>query len=837
MLFPPLFRNACFSRAKLEGVRLKIGKRLQVPVNSNDRKTIITPPLLAFWITSFLCLGITLLVYSTHLNPGLPILLGGLLTIFWSGFRLIKGTGPYYHWGLDILLLLTGWATLSATQTLDVYLSQRSLATLFGGTGFVLGAACAIHTARQWRATAHAFILFITVTCLLAWPAALQTAIETGTIPAVCGTFNNPDPFSVLPLLALCLGCGLLEKTNRLWTTLLLTELGILFVTILGTGCRAAMVGAGVAIIVSFAILLTKRRSELQKTRYLLGFPLIIILALLPLSNFAMHGTDKVTKTLTTDMMASEAVRFEVARHVWKAVLKKPLFGSGPGAFGLSYQAVRPDDHENYYVNIAHNDHIEAAVELGVIGFALWITVWGAALYKTNRGVREGRRPAAAAGALAAILAGFVFALFNFIVVERPAFWAQLFILGLALSLPSRRQSQNEHPLGRWLLTGLLLLLACWATIFGTKSLKAESLAVEAQAAGAELRFEDALLLWTQAVELQPDRTTLRQNRADAAQRLAILNGTEDPSPEALEQLERALESSPASISALVGLAELKIRAREFESAEELLRQADKAAPGSRLINEKRLAIALESGDFLTASKLLRSSRTQSKDKSKALVETLIALELKTPGEGAELMRSWLVTDESINQDLYVTVLLQAQKRGLTQVSQSFLRMKTALDPDDLCSQLALTQLNGLENGPEEIFQRTTELLESPGASESPCYDEELTRWIQLGLELDERSKVHQRLSHVLEKDSNKSWVRIELSKLEQSENQMDKARALLREGLDKNPHDLDLNLALAELYEASGTQNIALNYYREVQKIDPKNRRAAAKIKELLAK
>lgn len=809
--------------------------RSRMSADPNKDPKLLTLPVLALWVTGFLCLGITLAVYSTHLNPGLPIRLGGLLTIFWAGFRILKGAGPYYHWCLDALIVFVLWAAISTTQSLDAYLSERSLATLCGGTGFTLAVVCAIQTARQWRATAYAFVGFISVTSLCAWPAAIEAAIKTGMVPPISGTFNNPDAFSVLPMLALCLSFGLLERTKKAWTALLLLQVGILSVTILGTGCRSAMLGSGIAALVFFGLLFTKRRSELQKTRLLLGFPLLIILALLPLSNFAMHGKDKVTKTLTSNTLGSESVRFEVAKNGWKAVARRPLLGSGPGAFGLSYQSIRPADHEDDYINIAHNDHIEAAVELGVPGFFLWAMVWSGAVHKTYQSVRKGRRPVEAAGVLAAVVAGLVFAFFNFIVAERPAFWTELFVLGLALSFPSRRLARRDHPLGRGLLTGCLLLLAIWSTQFGTNSLRAETLIIEAQAANSQLQFEKAASLWDQAVALQPSRAALRQSRAEAAQRLALLEGTEDPSPEAIRQVKEALKTSPVNTGVLVQLAELESRARNFDVAQALLERAEAAAPGSRLVDSKRLAVAMESNDLLTAAKTLKRMGDRAGNTQKPLTETLIALELATPGQGAKTLKPWLLEGSAQNEKLFDSVIASVKKRNLNEAARSFLVMKIGLDPEALCPRLELAQIEGLDTGPAGEFKALQALLDEAEPTSDDCFQDLLKRWTVLGRSLEKNDVVLRRLSETLEVDGRMSWARIELSNIYQSEGNMNEAQALLKEGLDLNRNDLSLNLASAKLYEARGSQDIALNYYREALKLEPTNREAKANIQKLL--
>jgi O-antigen ligase len=67
----------------------------------------------------------------------------------------------------------------------------------------------------------------------------------------------------------------------------------------------------------------------------------------------------------------------------WEAGIKiaaaKPFLGSGPGAFGVSYKAIKRPESE--MARLAHNDYLEQATDSGVLGFAtylLWVAgiIW-----------------------------------------------------------------------------------------------------------------------------------------------------------------------------------------------------------------------------------------------------------------------------------------------------------------------------------------------------------------------------------------------------------------------------------------------------------------------------
>ncbi len=452
-----------------------------------------------------LVLGGTLYVYPTSLNPGLPIILGGAFASVLALARLWKGAGPYYHWGMDVGAGLLFWMALSSQWGLDAYLSQRSLATFVGAIAFLWAVQCGSKNSRDWRLSGHTFVLFCTLASLAAWPKAITEAITTGHIPALTGTFNNPDTFSILPLFALMLAPGLLERTSYKVGALVCLQIGILFTTLIATGCRASLLGLGIGLIAFGGTLLYNRsNSHFKHLKILLAVPIALALLVLPLSNFGVRVFDKYSKTLSTESIAREETRIEVASYGWKAALQHSLTGAGPGCFGLAFQTVRPPGHDRLYVNIAHNDPVEVAVELGVLGFLLWAALTFACLHKPFQLLQNGRRPVAAASMMSAVLAIVIYSFFNFVISERPALWAQFWIFGLALSFPSSRLTYRENAAVRYLFSFCLLILGGWAIHFGYRSVQADSLVLQSKNFARELQVERAIQSLESAIELSP---------------------------------------------------------------------------------------------------------------------------------------------------------------------------------------------------------------------------------------------------------------------------------------------------------------------------------------------
>ncbi|HMM61693.1 MAG TPA: tetratricopeptide repeat protein, partial [Candidatus Rifleibacterium sp.] len=61
-----------------------------------------------------------------------------------------------------------------------------------------------------------------------------------------------------------------------------------------------------------------------------------------------------------------------------------------------------------------------------------------------------------------------------------------------------------------------------------------------------------------------------------------------------------------------------------------------------------------------------------------------------------------------------------------------------------------------------------------------------------------------------------------------------ERATALIQEGLDHDSRSLPLLKQLAQLYEWTGSRDLAVNYYQEALEIEPKDKDLKAKISRL---
>lgn len=782
-----------------------------------------------------LVLGGTLYVYPTTLNPGLPIILGGVFAAVLALFRLGKGAASHYHWGMDIGTGLLIWMAFSSQWGLDAYLSQRSLATFVGAVAFLWAVQCGTRNSRDWRLSAHTFVMLCSLVSLAAWPKGITVAIKTGHIPALTGTFNNPDTFSILPLFALMLAPGLLERATYKVGGLVCLQIGILFVTLVATGCRASLLGLGVGLIAFGGTLFYNRsNTHFKHLKILLAVPIALALLVLPLSNFGVSVFDKYSKTLSTESIAREETRIEVASYGWKAAIQHPLTGAGPGCFGLAFQTVRPPGHDRLYVNIAHNDPVEVAVELGLPGFLLWTALTIACLQKPFKLLQNGRRPVAAASMMSAVLAITIYSFFNFVISERPALWAEFWIFGLALSFPSSRLTYREKTAVRYLFSLCLLALSFWSVQFGYRSVQADSLFLQSQNFARELQVERAIQSLESAIEFQPQRANLRLEFVKLEKSWSAFYPAYESQDRRLKALEAAEEASPANLGVLLAISEFYVETGDLTRAASYLDRALQLTPHRPSLRERRAALAIRQGDLETAiSQLILES--PNKKRNEQLATLLVALELEAAGRSQPILEASRKseTTERLNEILELAVnncaANQHWKAGLNLAVQA-----AKMSPDDLCLQLRQANLLGkVENTRAEWELLDKTIVETKPSSDT-CYGTLLERWYLLSLEQGQRDKALDRLKDDLEEDGRIVSVRILLSQALLEDGKTDKAIALLREGLDKNSRSLPLLKELAFQYEKIGHRDLAINYYREASEVDPKNQSLKAKLREL---
>jgi len=140
--------------------------------------------------------------------------------------------------------------------------------------------------------------------------------------------------------------------------------------------------------------------SEETKRTKILGAALICII----LGMAAYAGLDAVLVRYEniTQAVNLEKDRIPIWRDAWKMVPGRLIFGDGLGTFQWlfpAYERIEPDTPAKY----AHNDYLQALIEIGIAGLILAIWAFAAAWRAAVRNVKRSKDPLARGIGLASL--------------------------------------------------------------------------------------------------------------------------------------------------------------------------------------------------------------------------------------------------------------------------------------------------------------------------------------------------------------------------------------------------------------------------------------------------
>jgi len=226
-------------------------------------------------------------------------------------------------------------------------------------------------------------------------------------------------------------------KDLRLRSAALALVGGGLVVVILGLALNGSLAGYGLALpvvlastLILFGLCTTIGKAALAFT----AIGSLAALAMLWASPVNRGGAGSVTS------------RQEILSHSVVLVENYGLVGTGLGTFEKMYRLTeRPDRVDRNYVNHAHNDYLELAIETGPPGILLiimFLAWWGRSVVQMVRSPASDQFAYAGAIASAALL---VHSLVDFPL--RTAAMSAVFALCLALIVQSRRTARSEADL------------------------------------------------------------------------------------------------------------------------------------------------------------------------------------------------------------------------------------------------------------------------------------------------------------------------------------------------------------------------------------------------------
>ena len=350
---------------------------------------------------------------------------------FLEGFRLLgitPGTMPLslapYDSLATLLALLPPLGMLAAMIGLRGYSVRWLAAALIAGTvaGVLLG------------------ILQVTSANPPASPWYLYRQSNFG---VATGFFANSNHMASLLLVSIpfiaALGATVRERAKdvRLKSAALALVGGGLVVVVLGLILNGSLAGYGLGLPVVLASLLMLSGAQ---TRLAQGG--IVAVAFASLVALALLWTSPVSRGAATSVSSRQAILVNSLGLVHEY---GPV-GSGLGTFEQVYRLSEdPATVDRYYVNHAHNDYLELAVETGLPGVILmlmFLAWWGNSVW------RMARSPAADHFAMAAAIASAAILLHSAVDYPlRTAAMSAVFAMCLALILQSRRSAQSDTDL------------------------------------------------------------------------------------------------------------------------------------------------------------------------------------------------------------------------------------------------------------------------------------------------------------------------------------------------------------------------------------------------------
>jgi O-antigen ligase len=206
---------------------------------------------------------------------------------------------------------------------------------------------------------------------------------------SLVGLFSNRNHEASLLLISLPLTAGLLVSGGkRTLKRNSLIAIGLALTLVVMGALAAVHSRAGVLLLIPSllcSVLVIVRSGRFGRPRKVLLFiGLFVGAALALVTPFAFSPL-----LARFDTGLSLDTRFAVAPDIWALVLKNLPFGSGPGTFDIAYRSVENLNFVNTeFLNHAHNDYLEIALETGVFGvgtliaFIAWwsirlVQVWG----------------------------------------------------------------------------------------------------------------------------------------------------------------------------------------------------------------------------------------------------------------------------------------------------------------------------------------------------------------------------------------------------------------------------------------------------------------------------
>lgn len=396
--------------------------------------------------STFFCIFLLLLIFTTLPLPSFLIrLLSPETSRIWN----LSGTHPFW-----MTFSLNRYATL---KSLSLFISAAVVFLSFN------------RLSEEWRRKILFFLAIVGVTVAILgifgtiYPGKKLYWLRPVVVGHPLGPFINRNHFAGYLNLSFFLSVGLLlqnrtEKKRWPASALLVISLAVMIAGIFLSLSRSGAIGftAGLFCLLTILLFFRNNRKRLLCLIPTLGIGFLII---------GYLGSGKVIQRLSTLQDPLSSVTVQMRLSVWKdavGIFKRyPVFGTGLGTAPQVLPIYKTSFIHRYFANV-ENEYLEILAETGITGFLLLSSALFLTLFR-KRTIGPKAAVGLQAGALSAIVAGLVQAIFDFN-LHVPAI-VLTFTVALALFCGQVR-SPSPAPASKNNFTEKIILLLAIAFLF-----------------------------------------------------------------------------------------------------------------------------------------------------------------------------------------------------------------------------------------------------------------------------------------------------------------------------------------------------------------------------------
>ena len=201
-------------------------------------------------------------------------------------------------------------------------------------------------------------------------------------------TYSNPNDLAALTLFPLAMSIGVFVTEPPGWPKkAALAGIVLLPIVIILTQSRGAFLALGVFIL--FAISGSRRKSRVIAAVVIISAVVILATPQSAWHRFALLRNATSTETLEeVDPEGSAEQRFEIGKVATAIIRDHPVEGVGLGAYGFAHEIYA---QSGAFSPIAagrrdtHNTYLNVMAETGIVGFVLFMALFGMAMFHSER--------------------------------------------------------------------------------------------------------------------------------------------------------------------------------------------------------------------------------------------------------------------------------------------------------------------------------------------------------------------------------------------------------------------------------------------------------------------